>query len=196
LGAVLQSSSITTLIDQAWLYHDSASLKNTLGIFDWIAVSPQFLARRFESFKRREKLPQVMALHTVGCDHDRVVQTLDRDRLILVGAQFFLRRNLISYWHCLSHTKGFPRAKSARRLVSRSERYLPLSIRRSTIVLEAVALISGATRISKGPAIGLFSHLRFNVVVCGFGWRWGLGSGAASSSAWVVANLKAANGVY
>jgi hypothetical protein len=89
-------------------------LKNTLGIFDRVAVSPQFFALGFESFQRRKKLPQVMALHTVGCDRDRVVQTVDSDRLILVGARFSPRPNLISYWHCLSHAKGFRRAKSAR----------------------------------------------------------------------------------
>jgi hypothetical protein len=32
-------------------------LKNTLGIFDRVAASPQFFAFSFESFQRRKKLP-------------------------------------------------------------------------------------------------------------------------------------------
>jgi len=61
-------------------YIDGAALKNTPGIFDRVAATFEIFKLSFEPFKRRKNLRQIITLHDVSRERDRVLQALDRYR--------------------------------------------------------------------------------------------------------------------
>jgi len=53
---------------------DGDVLKDSLGEFERVTVHQQVIAGRYQTFQRRQKLRQVMALHRIGCDRDGMVE--------------------------------------------------------------------------------------------------------------------------